>query len=166
MDEQRQDDQLEPMYNNLCVDTGVSLEDLPEPMDNRDGWWESVRESHAGGTWWWLFLLQGSLWYLITHKGWYTIKQRNQTRLKRISLEMTNMTVEEYCTWPINILQISYPKWKSFRLSRNPIWILLSWTYFADFSHFKVTKIAWYEKPNWKIFKRGFKKKSKVTRSQ
>ena len=38
----------------LCVDTGYSLEDLPGIMDDRDVWWERIREIHAGGAiWWW-----------------------------------------------------------------------------------------------------------------
>ena len=38
----------------LCADTGCSLEDLPGVMDDRDGWWERVREICAGSTrWWW-----------------------------------------------------------------------------------------------------------------
>ena len=38
MDEQRLDDPLEPTYNELCADTGSSLEDLPEAMDDKEGW--------------------------------------------------------------------------------------------------------------------------------
>ena len=38
----------------LCEDTGYSLEDLPEAMNNREKWQESVRDIRAGGmTWWW-----------------------------------------------------------------------------------------------------------------
>ena len=38
----------------LCTDTGCILADLPGAMDDRDGWWERVREIHTGGmTWWW-----------------------------------------------------------------------------------------------------------------
>ena len=38
----------------LCANTGCSLEDLLGAMDVRDGWQERVREIHAGGmTWWW-----------------------------------------------------------------------------------------------------------------
>ena len=38
----------------LCADTGCSLEDLLEAMDNREGWRESIRDMHADGvTWWW-----------------------------------------------------------------------------------------------------------------
>ena len=42
MDEQRQDDQL-------CADTGCSLEDLPGAMNAREGWRERVREIRADG---------------------------------------------------------------------------------------------------------------------
>ena len=38
----------------LCTDTGCSLEDLPETMDDRDDWREWVREIRASNmTWWW-----------------------------------------------------------------------------------------------------------------
>ena len=36
------------------TDTEYSLEDLPEAMDNREGWRERVRDIRADGTiWWW-----------------------------------------------------------------------------------------------------------------
>ena len=34
----------------LYVDTGSCLEDLPEVMDDIEGWWEGVREISAGNT--------------------------------------------------------------------------------------------------------------------
>ena len=38
----------------LCEDTGCSLEDLPEAMDDREKWRERVRDIRACGmTWWW-----------------------------------------------------------------------------------------------------------------
>ena len=38
----------------LCADTGRSLDYLPGAMDDREGWRERVREIRAGGvTWWW-----------------------------------------------------------------------------------------------------------------
>ena len=38
----------------LCEDTGCSPEDLPEAMNDREKWWERVRDIHAiGTTWWW-----------------------------------------------------------------------------------------------------------------
>ena len=44
----------------LCADTGCSLEDLPEAMDDRERWQERVREIRADGTtWWW--------WYIYIH---------------------------------------------------------------------------------------------------
>ena len=46
----------------LCADTGCSLEDLLGVMDDRDGWWERVREICASSaTWWWW-------WWYYTNK--------------------------------------------------------------------------------------------------
>ena len=41
----------------LCEDTGCSPEDLPEVMNDREKWWERVRDIHATSTtwWWWSF---------------------------------------------------------------------------------------------------------------
>ena len=33
----------------LCADTGCSLEDLPGAMNDRDGWCERVEEIRTGG---------------------------------------------------------------------------------------------------------------------
>ena len=47
----------------LCANTGCSLEDLPEAMDDREGWRERVRDIRANGTaWWWWgwFIINGS----------------------------------------------------------------------------------------------------------
>ena len=42
----------------LCMDTGCCLEDLLEVMDDRDKWWERVREIHVNSTtwWWWWYI--------------------------------------------------------------------------------------------------------------
>ena len=38
----------------LCADTGYSLEDLSRLREDRDEWWERVREIRACSTaWWW-----------------------------------------------------------------------------------------------------------------
>ena len=39
----------------LCVDTECNPEDLPEVMNDREGWPERVRDIYADGTtrWWW-----------------------------------------------------------------------------------------------------------------
>ena len=39
----------------LCEDTGCSPEDLPEAMNDRERWWERVRDIRATSTtsWWW-----------------------------------------------------------------------------------------------------------------
>ena len=38
----------------LCEDTECSPENLPEAMNNKEKWWERVRDMRASGTtWWW-----------------------------------------------------------------------------------------------------------------
>ena len=50
----------------LCADTGCSLEDLLGAMDDRDRWWERVREICAGSTtWWWWW------WVMDDRDGWW-----------------------------------------------------------------------------------------------
>ena len=34
----------------VCEDTGCSPEDLPEAMNDKEKWWERVRDIHASGT--------------------------------------------------------------------------------------------------------------------
>ena len=44
----------------LCEDTGCNPEDLPEAMNDRERWRETVRDIRAGGaTWWWWLLIAG-----------------------------------------------------------------------------------------------------------
>ena len=41
----------------LCKDSGCSSKDLPEAMNDRDKWWERVRDIRTSGTtWWWWWL--------------------------------------------------------------------------------------------------------------
>ena len=41
----------------LCEDTGCSPEDLPRAMNDREKWWERVRDIRASGTtWWWIYI--------------------------------------------------------------------------------------------------------------
>ena len=49
----------------LCEDTGCSLEDLPEAMNDREKWRERVRDIRACGTTWWWFLLLNNLSLLL-----------------------------------------------------------------------------------------------------
>ena len=50
----------------LCDDTGYSLEDLPEAMNDRNRWQDRVREICADSTawWWWWYLLSNYTNYL------------------------------------------------------------------------------------------------------
>ena len=45
----------------LCQDTGCNPEDLPEAMNDREKWRESVRDIRAGGTTWWWWVLSKTL---------------------------------------------------------------------------------------------------------
>ena len=42
------------LIQQFCIDTRCSPEDLPEAMDDREGWWERFRDIRADSTtWWW-----------------------------------------------------------------------------------------------------------------
>ena len=45
--------QARTYIQQLCEDTGCSSEDLPEAMNDREKWWERVRDIRASGTRWW-----------------------------------------------------------------------------------------------------------------
>ena len=57
---------------HLCEDTGCSPEDLPEAMNDREKWWERVRDIRASSTWWWWW------WW------WWWVKWSNPE--KRVAL--------------------------------------------------------------------------------
>ena len=49
----------------LCEDTGCCPEDLPEMMNDREKWWERVRDIRASSTtwwWWWWWWYTEYLW--------------------------------------------------------------------------------------------------------
>ena len=50
MAEEKQDDQLDHIYNSSVIDAGCSPEDLPEAMNDSEKWGEKVRDIRAGGT--------------------------------------------------------------------------------------------------------------------
>ena len=77
----------------LYADTGCSLEDLPGAMDDRDGWWERVREIHAGNlTWWW--------WW------WWRIVTWNYNCQKRIIISYLKLYNCLKCLKLYNCIQI------------------------------------------------------------
>ena len=50
----------------LCADTGCSPEDLLEAMDDREGWWERIRDICTDSTtWWW----------------WWPVPQKSHSRI-------------------------------------------------------------------------------------
>ena len=77
----------------LCEDTGCSPEDLPEAMNDREKWWERVRDIRACGTTWW--------WYIYIIK---CIKKKTRTWLnchyKFISAK--NIIMHSYLPTPLH----------------------------------------------------------------
>ena len=53
----------ETYIQQLCEDTGCSLEEQPEAMNNREEWQERIRDIRAGGTsWWWYIYIYMFIW--------------------------------------------------------------------------------------------------------
>ena len=54
----------------LCEDTGCGSEDLPEAMNDREGWWETVRDIHTDGTtrWWYIYIYNSCRYILLKMK--------------------------------------------------------------------------------------------------
>ena len=48
---------------------GCSPEDLPEAMNDREKWWERVKDIHATSTtWWWWYIYMHTFLYMFPHK--------------------------------------------------------------------------------------------------
>ena len=67
----------------LCIDKGCSPEDLPKAMDDREVWWEKVRNIRADSvTWWWWWWWRWWWWWFT--KGLYkTTYEWKFTRIYR-----------------------------------------------------------------------------------
>ena len=64
----------------VCDDTGCNPEDLPGAMNDRETWWERVRDIRAGLTtwwwWWWIvrfgfFVCHMNPWWLFNAELWF-----------------------------------------------------------------------------------------------
>ena len=65
----------------LCANTGCSPEDLPEAMDDREGWRKRVREIRADFvTWWWWWWWW---WWWFVHREKFRIKRRKKKKKKK-----------------------------------------------------------------------------------
>ena len=74
----------------LCEDTGCNPEDLPEAMNDREKWRETVRDIRAGGaTWWW--------WLGFVMEETFTFKLRIQELLLGFFCNSREFT--ENCAW-------------------------------------------------------------------
>ena len=67
----------------LCEDTGCNPEDLPEAMNDREKWRETVRDIRAGGATWWWWWYEVLIWFYIF------LKQRLPL-VKKISCQNMN----------------------------------------------------------------------------
>ena len=77
----------------LCADMGCSLEDLPGAMDNRDEWWERVREIHASSmTWWWW-------WWLLLKSGFWNLKDQGLTSQIKWKIVRKSSTMNSFNGW-------------------------------------------------------------------
>ena len=64
---------------HLCTDRRFSLEDLLEAIDDRDQWWDRVRETHASSkTWWWLIFNKHNAMNLNWSKSHHFLSSWNQ----------------------------------------------------------------------------------------
>ena len=62
MDVQEWDDQHELTYSSYVRTRGCNPEDLPEAMNDREKWRETVRDIRAGGvTWWWWYIYRNPI---------------------------------------------------------------------------------------------------------
>ena len=90
----------------LCADTGCSLEDLSRAMDDRDGWQERVREIHAGiATWWCTCVCVCVCIYIYTHTHTHTPKGCNTRSIfkqfNRFEFRVFLLFFGAFCmTWP------------------------------------------------------------------
>ena len=62
----------------LCEDTGCSPDDLPEAMNDREKWRESVRDIRAGSTIWWCMYIKSC--YLVSYV-WKISRKKNHNYL-------------------------------------------------------------------------------------
>ena len=73
---------------HLCEDTGCCPEDLPRAMNDREEWWERVRDIRAtSAIWWWWWW-----WYFMPSRYWVFWNLINKI-LK--SIAMVQMKVEK-----------------------------------------------------------------------
>ena len=80
MAEQKQSDQLKPTYSSSVRIQEVALSEV---MNDRERWWERVRDIHAGGTtrWWWCLWLWVSCFTHSSDNIWsYINSTREQVR--------------------------------------------------------------------------------------
>ena len=79
----------------LCMDTGFSLKDLLEVMDNGNGWQERVREICVSGTTWWWYMYMCAC-NIIMCVCVFLYKKNRHSSLCQIFLTLTNNAMQTY----------------------------------------------------------------------
>ena len=67
----------------LCEDTGCNPEDLPEAMNDREKWRETVRDIRAGGATWWWWWFKAKFLFLPIYKYMWFVNAFCKNILKR-----------------------------------------------------------------------------------
>ena len=81
----------------LCEDKGCSPEDLPEAMNDREKWWESVRDIRASGTTWWWWCLVIVSTQLNVFSYWYITLWQHPCRTTPDYISV----LKPKCSWPV-----------------------------------------------------------------
>ena len=97
----------------LWEDTGCSPEDLPEEMNDREKWWERVRDIFASGmTWWWLRV--GVCLRVIAMKRWFHTHSNSETG--DLSSDAVLWHTKDTCFF----LSLNYLQWIQSAYSKAP----------------------------------------------
>ena len=82
----------------LCEDTGCNPEDLPEAMNDREKWRETVRDIRAGGAtwwwWWWWWWIIWTVWRIEAIMLWSRFYFFRQFLAGVISLEASHKLID------------------------------------------------------------------------
>ena len=103
--------------HHFCMDTGISFDDLPGVMDDRDGWKERERVSTSSMTWWWWWWWW--LWIYIIIKWSYKINSIWDFPRK----DSINTLLIIIICWICKVIHISTQLWsKQSRQKNDPTW--------------------------------------------
>ena len=81
----------------LCKDSGCNPEDLPEAMNDREKWWERIKDIRAGGTtwwwWWWLLCITSNS---IKHQLFVIVFNWNHFEIRLLNLRIDFLFIADF----------------------------------------------------------------------